>query len=101
MTAKVDARPADISVVINVYDNEATIGEALESVLRGTWPPGEVVVIDDGSTDRIRRRRTGVRGASARPATGQSRYQRRAKPGRGGGPRVAHRVGGCGRLLAP
>ena len=44
-------RSADISVIITVFDNAPTIGEAIESVLRQTRPPGEVLVIDDGSTD--------------------------------------------------
>ena len=42
---------SDVSVVITVFDNVTMIGEAIESVLGQTRPPGEVLVIDDGSTD--------------------------------------------------
>ena len=46
-----DFQSSDVSVVITVFNNATTIGEAIESVLRQTRPPGEVLVIDDGSTD--------------------------------------------------
>lgn len=42
---------ASVSVVIPVFDNEAYLGEAIESVLGQTTPPGEVLVVDDGSAD--------------------------------------------------
>jgi glycosyltransferase involved in cell wall biosynthesis len=41
-----------VSVVIPCYNAEPFLGEAIESVLRQTVPPGEVIVIDDGSIDR-------------------------------------------------
>ena len=40
-----------VSVVIPAWNAAATIGETLESVARQTLPPGEVVLVDDGSTD--------------------------------------------------
>ena len=40
-----------ISAVIPAYNSEATIGRAIESVLRQTRPADEILVIDDGSTD--------------------------------------------------
>lgn len=40
-----------VSVVLPVCNGERYVGEAIESVLRQTRPPDEVVVVDDGSTD--------------------------------------------------
>lgn len=41
-----------ISVIIPAYEAARTLGETLESVLRQTTPVTEVIVVDDGSTDR-------------------------------------------------
>ena len=40
-----------LSVIIPCYNEEATIGEALDAVLAENTPK-EVIVVDDGSTDR-------------------------------------------------
>jgi glycosyltransferase involved in cell wall biosynthesis len=41
-----------VSCVIPVYNGEAHLGEALDSVLAQDPRPFEVIVVDDGSTDR-------------------------------------------------
>jgi len=40
-----------VSVVVPVRNVERYIGEALDSILRQSIAPGEVIVVDDGSTD--------------------------------------------------
>lgn len=43
---------ADLTVVIPLYNKEAEIARALRSVLRQSVAPREIIVVDDGSTDR-------------------------------------------------
>jgi glycosyltransferase involved in cell wall biosynthesis len=43
-----------VSVVIPVFNGEKYIGEAIESVLRQTHKNLEVIIVDDGSTDKTR-----------------------------------------------
>ncbi|MFZ4656960.1 MAG: glycosyltransferase family 2 protein, partial [Caldilineaceae bacterium] len=41
-----------VSVIIPLYNAEAFLAQAIESVLEQTHPPQQVLVIDDGSTDQ-------------------------------------------------
>lgn len=47
-------QPAGVSVLIPVRNAEAYLGETLDSVVRQTAVPREVLVVDDGSTDTSR-----------------------------------------------
>jgi glycosyltransferase involved in cell wall biosynthesis len=45
-------RKPTLSVIMGNYNDGCYITEALEAILSQSWPPAEVIVIDDGSTDR-------------------------------------------------
>jgi glycosyltransferase involved in cell wall biosynthesis len=47
----VTARAGDISVVIPTFDRASVLPRAIDSVVRQTRSPAEVIVVDDGSTD--------------------------------------------------
>ncbi|MDD2677368.1 MAG: glycosyltransferase family A protein, partial [Methylacidiphilaceae bacterium] len=46
--------PPLVSIGIPAHDGADTVARAVESALAQTWPNKEVVVVDDGSTDRTR-----------------------------------------------
>lgn len=43
---------ADVSVVMSVWNGAAYVREAIDSILDQTYAPIELIVVDDGSTDR-------------------------------------------------
>jgi GT2 family glycosyltransferase len=46
-----------VSILIPAYNAEKTIAETLQSAIAQTWPHKEIIVVDDGSTDRAYSRR--------------------------------------------
>jgi len=74
-TSLQEPRPP-VSIVVPCYNNERSVGTAIESAVNQTYPSVEVIVIDDGSTDdsldvirsfgeRVREERQSNQGAPA------------------------------------
>jgi glycosyltransferase involved in cell wall biosynthesis len=43
-----------VSILIPAYNAANVIGDTIESALAQTWPRSEIIIVDDGSTDRTR-----------------------------------------------
>jgi glycosyltransferase involved in cell wall biosynthesis len=43
-----------VSIIVPVYNGERFLGEAIDSIFAQTYPSYEIIVVDDGSTDRTR-----------------------------------------------
>ena len=41
-----------VSILIPAYNSEQTVAQAIQSAIGQTWPRKEIIVVDDGSTDR-------------------------------------------------
>ncbi len=54
LTRKDDGAVPTVSVIIPARNEEACIGRCLESLVEQTGVPFEIIVVDDGSTDRTR-----------------------------------------------
>jgi len=73
------ARASRVSCIVPVYNGARYLGDALDSILAQTSPAGEIVVVDDGSTDdtpdvmdRYAGRIRAVRQANAGPSAARN-----------------------------
>jgi glycosyltransferase involved in cell wall biosynthesis len=76
-----DASPAAVTAVIAFFDSERYLAEAVDSVLAQTHAPIELILVDDGSSDRSPE--------IARSYSPPARYLRREN----GGPAAARNTG--------
>ena len=77
--------PASLSVVIPAYNEADRLGNTLPAVvnyLRHSWPDGEVIVVDDGSTDHTASRAREVLNDSGGLRTSVISYQSNLGKGR-------------------
>jgi glycosyltransferase involved in cell wall biosynthesis len=76
-------QPAPVSVVIPAYNAERFLAQTIESVRAQTLPVAELIVVDDGSSDRtaeVARRSGGSRGRPRRRSSSPSARARRSPP---------------------
>ena len=82
--------PPRVSVVMSVYNGEEFLDDAVRSVVGQTWPDWELVLVNDGSTDRTgvladrwipldSRIRVVHQANSGKPAAGRNRGLREAR----------------------
>ena len=94
-----DSRDSSVSVIIPAYNAEHSLREAIDGALSQTHAPLEIIVINDGSTDRTATVARRYERPDRLRRTSESRAGRSAKRRAEGGPRGPHRFSGCRRLL--
>ena len=52
MLKKIEGANPVVSIIMPVYNAEATVGRMVESILNQTFTDWELIAVDDGSTDR-------------------------------------------------
>ena len=78
-----------VAVTIAVYNEEALIDPLLDALLVQTRPPEEIVLVDDGSTDRTADASSCARHASRASVTSGSRTRGRPPRATGRGAKPA------------
>ena len=47
-----DRKEISISVIVPVYNAAAYLEECVDSLVKQTYKPAEIILVDDGSTDK-------------------------------------------------
>ena len=69
-----------VSVVVCTYNGEKYLREQLQSILDQTWPPDEIIISDDGSTDSTLQIVAEFTSSTSGPQTPVWRVETRTKP---------------------